>query len=134
MHGHLHTSPVLFHQGCPQGHPSTPGVGQPQLPVLGSHLPMFGVAMPPLPPAAPQVTPYLGRCLFRRLWLPTGWAVCSRRAVAPRTVFPGIPNIAPKGFLGKLDPEGTATRAGGQPPCPHCWLMGDAAATSLLSP
>lgn len=65
---------------------------------------------PPRPEA-----PYLGYRLIHRLRLPMGWTISSRQAVASRTVFPGIPNVAPKGFLGKLDPEGTATWALRQP-------------------
>lgn len=114
----------------PWGHLSPPGVGQ--LPGLCCPPPhVWGSQRAPPPGhSPPQVAPYLDRQLFRRLWLPVGWAVSSCRAVAPRTVFPGIPNVAPKGFLGKLDPEGTATRALRQPRASLLlaglcmWLMG----------
>lgn len=110
-----HEPHPLAVSGDPQGHPS-PAVGSP-----GAPLPV---------PALPMAL-YLCSWLLCRLWsLGMG---C--RAVAPRTVFPGIPNLVPKGFLGKLDPEDTATRAlcqslllsrlrvwlvGQPPPCPCC--------------
>lgn len=82
------------------------------------HRPTSGLPGVPARSRGPVPRPWLLRgCGSAR-----GRAVSRCRAVAPRTVFPGIPNVAPKGFLGKLDPESTATAAP-TGPCPAQLLL-----------